>query len=272
MAIKNILCAYNGSSTATESLDYALKLAKHHDAFLTGVVRHSKPVMEARFAAHLPKDVVDTMHKNDANLIAAIAERFAKEAGAAGLSANSEFIEIPDNEDLALGAMARPYDLVVTGVPSDDVSVAHLTAHPDLVALHSGRPVLVVPDSGSSESLASHTLVAWDGGRSAARALGDALAIQENQTRMSVLFVGSDAPNGTEQLLNSLRRHNVTAELVVKPKKASVAQTIVGTAEELGTNFIVMGAYERGKFSHDMFGGPTTDVMRRSKVPVLLSH
>ncbi|WP_136443856.1 universal stress protein [Pacificoceanicola onchidii] len=272
MAIKNILCAYNGRNTATRSLDYALRLAKHHGAFLTGVVRHSKPVMETRFAAHLPKDVIDAMHRNDTDLIAAIAKRFEAESKAAGLSASSEFIEIADKEDLALGAMARPYDLVVTGVPSEDVSVAHLTAHPDLVALHSGRPVLVVPDSGSHESLADHTLVAWDGGRSAARALGDALAIQETHSKVTVLYVGSEAPKGTEQLLNNLRRHGVAAELLVKPKKTTVSDTIVKTAEEIGANFIVMGAYERSKFSHDMFGGPTTDVMRHSKVAVLLSH
>lgn len=272
MAIKNILCAYNGNNTATKSLDYALKLAKHHGAFLTGVVRHSKPVIETRFAAHLPKEVIDTMHKSDAELIAAIAERFAKEADVADLSANSEFIEIPDNEDLALGAMARPYDLVVTGVPSDDVSVAHLTAHPDLVALHSGRPVLVVPDSGSSERLADHALLAWDGGRSAARALGDALTIEKQQTKVTVLSVGAEAPKGTEQLLNNLRRHGVAAELIVKPRKATVAETIVKAADDVGANFIVMGAYERSKFSHDMFGGPTTDIMRKAQVPVLLSH
>jgi nucleotide-binding universal stress UspA family protein len=33
-----------------------------------------------------------------------------------------------------------------------------------------------------------------------------------------------------------------------------------------------MGAFEHSKFSHDVFGGVTTDVIGENDVPVLLSH
>lgn len=272
MTTRSILCAYNGRDTAVESLAYAIKVAKHHECWLTGIVRHGKPILEARFSAHLPKDAIAAIKQTDTELLESISKRFAKEVNAAGLSGRSEFLEIPDNEDLALGALARAYDLVVTGIPTDDISVAHLAAHPDAVALHSGRPVLVVPDTGAHEGLASHALVAWDGGRSAARALGDAMSILEEQSKVTVLFVGSKAPKGTTYLMKNLKRRGINVDLIVKPRQETIAQTIANTAKEVEAQLIVMGAYEHSKFSHDMFGGPTTDVMRQATVPVFLSH
>lgn len=39
MTTRNILCAYNGSNTAVDSLRYAIKIANYHNGWLTGIVR-----------------------------------------------------------------------------------------------------------------------------------------------------------------------------------------------------------------------------------------
>ncbi|WP_276326206.1 universal stress protein [Phaeobacter gallaeciensis] len=40
----------------------------------------------------------------------------------------------------------------------------------------------------------------------------------------------------------------------------------------MGAKLIVMGAYEHSKFSQDLFGGVTHEVIRSSQVPVFMSH
>lgn len=272
MGTRNILCTYNGKDTAISSLRYAIKIAQHHDGWLTGVVRHGRPVLETRFGGQLPSEVIKNMHDIDMARIKEVSDSFTSETAARGLAERAEFVEIEENEDLALGKFARSYDLIVTGIPENEMSATHLTAHPDVIALHSGRPILIVPDDYEKEGLADHAVVAWDGKRSAARALGDAMPVLEEKAKVTVLCVGKSAPDGTDRLIKNLGRHGIDADLIIRPRQHSVGQTILDAARELGAQLIVMGAYEHSKFSHDFFGGATTDVIAGTNVPVFMSH
>ena len=55
-------------------------------------------------------------------------------------------------------------------------------------------------------------------------------------------------------------------------KSGSVANTILSEAKKDSARLIVMGAFEHSKFSHDLIGGVTTDVMAKTHVPVLMAH
>ncbi len=272
MTTRNILCPYNGGSSSIGSLRYAIKIARHHDGWLTGIVRHGRPELETRFGSQLPRDVIDTMHDNDMVRIKEISEVFASEVAAAGLTERAEFLEIEDEDDLILGDFARSFDMVVTGVPKREMAATHLAAHPDLIALRSGRPVLIVPDAYEREGMAGHALVAWDGKRSAARALGDAMSILEDKAKVSILCVGKRSPEGIDRLLVNLERHGINVELITRPKVHSVGQTVLETTRDIGAQLIVMGAYEHSKFSHDLLGGVTTDVISKAHVPLFMSH
>ncbi|MES0828396.1 universal stress protein [Ruegeria sp. SCP11] len=272
MSTRNILCTYNGKDTAISSLRYAIKIAKHHDGWLTGVVRHGRPVLETRFGGQIPREVIKTIHDIDIARIKEVSDSFTRETTASDFAERSEFVEINDEEDLALGKFARSYDLIVTGIPENEVSATHLAAHPDIIALHSGRPILIVPDGYEKEGLAENAVVAWDGKRSAARALGDAMPILEEKAKVTVLCVGKSAPDGTDQLIKNLERHGIDANLIIRPRDHSVGHTILSATREVGAQLIVMGAYEHSKFSHDFFGGATTDVIAGTNVPVFMSH
>lgn len=272
MTTRNILCAYNGGETALGSLRYAIRIAKHHDGWLTGVVRHGRPELEARFGQRLPNEVIDAMHTNDNAWITAVAEAFHQEAAASGMADRAEFLEIEDESELALGELARTFDLVVTSAPTRKKSGAHLAADPDMISLRSGRPVLVVPAEYHAEGLADHAILAWDGKRSAARALGDAMPVLEEKAKVTVLCIGKTPPEGTDRLITNLERHGIHPTLEVRPRNHSVARTILDVVKELKAQLIVMGAYEHSKFSHDLFGGVTTDLVAGAQVPVFMSH
>ena len=53
--------------------------------------------------------------------------------------------------------------------------------------------MLIVPRDGAPEALGDRAFVAWDGRRSAARALADAMQILETKSLVTILTVG-DVP------------------------------------------------------------------------------
>lgn len=270
MAITSILCTYSGDAARGSGLRHAIRLARHHGAHLTGVLRHGPSKLESRFALHLPRDVLAQLRSIDDEHIAAVGQRFREAAETAQLT-DAAFVEIDPAVDGPISAYAHAFDLVVTGVPSDDEGHDHLSAHPDALALRSGRPVLVVPNGYEAEGLATRAIVAWDGRRAAARALGDAMAVLAEKSHVTLLSVGQ-TPRGTDRMVKNMTRHGITADSRTIPRDGSIAQTLLSAADADGAKLMVMGAFEHSKFAHDMFGGVTTDVIAKSKIPVFLAH
>jgi len=271
MTIRNILAAYGGKAAAGSGLRHAIKLAKHHDAWLTGAVSHGPSLLEARYGGQMHSSVLAELRKLDEERVKSIRLRFDEAVSALGDPSRASFVDLDHTGTPNLAVFARSFDLVVMGNHSDAPSEAQLSAYPDQVALQSGRPVLIVPDGYDENSLADHALVAWDGKRAAARALGDAMQVLEEKSKVTVLTVGT-APADVDVLMTNLERHGINAEHVNRPRGKSVGATIQETAAEISAKLIVMGAFEHSKFSHDVFGGVTTDVIRNAETPVFMSH
>lgn len=271
MQIKSILCAFSGDEARGSGLRHAVRLALHHDAHLTGVLRHGVSPMETRYAPHLPPTLLEQFRTIEAEHIAEIAGRFDKAVSEHGLSERAHFVEIDPARDGPLSAFAHGFDLIVTGVATEAANEAHLAAHPDTLALKSGRPVLVVPNGYEADGLADRALVAWDGKRAATRAIADAMGVLAEKSHVTLLSVGSE-PKGTERMLENMALHGVTADARTVQRAGSVAETIEAQAEADGARLIVMGAFEHSKFAHDLFGGVTTEVIATSLVPVFMAH
>lgn len=271
MSIYSILCAYSGEQTKAAALKHAIKLAKHYGAEITGVISHGRSVMERQFASQLPENLIEVIQRNDDAQISMVRQRFHDMLGEAGMNAQAEFIELNPERDGLISEVARAFDLVITGAHSDLANESHLSAHPDLVALRSGRPVLVVPDDYQADALAERAVIAWDGKRAAARAVGDAMDHLTTKASVTLLCVGQE-PRNTAWLLANMQRHGIEVSLKVLPRKGPISATILHEAAELDARLIVMGAFEHSKFSHDLIGGVTTDVIRDSKVPVFMAH
>lgn len=275
MSIKNILCAYSGEEAASSGLAHAVKLAKHHNAWVTGIVEHNPSYLERRFSASLSEDIIQGLHQQDDDRIKELEQRFIAQVSKAGIKAPHDHIIVEGRSRDTISSIARAYDLIVVGPHENAMSEDHFSAHPDMIALQSGRPVLSVPDGYASEGLADHAIVAWDGKRSAARALGDAMDSLEDKAKVTVLTVGKtefEMPDGGG-IMSHLERHGINAvHLHVERKGRSIARTIEDSAAEINAKLIVMGAFEHSKFSHDLFGGVTTEVMKTAEVPVFMSH
>lgn len=272
MSIKNILCAYSGEQAHGSGLEHAIKIAQHHQGWLTGIVSVGRSTLESRYSAHISESLLQEFRETDRKLAQEVRSRFNTVVEKAGLADRTDFVECHPEIDRSLSEYARNFDMTVTGVHSASLSDGHLSASPDLIALQSGRPVLVIPNDYETGGLADHALVAWDGKRAAARAIGDALPILEQKAKVTLLTIGTVAAPDTDVLLRSLGRHGIEADLRLEPRRGTIAKTILEIADEISAKLLVMGAFEHSKFSHSFKGGPTTETIAESKIPVFLSH
>lgn len=272
MSIRNILCAYSGEAGRGSALRHAIKLAIHHDAYLTGVLRHGPLQIERRLRTLVPDVALEPLRQADAAMMAGVRERFRSMTEASGIAERTEFVELEHAEAGAIADYARMFDIVVTGTNSELATETHVASNPDLIALRSGRPVLVVPNGYDAPGLAEHAIVAWDGKRSAARAVADALPYLAQKASVTLVTVGGSAANGTEVLQRNLSRHGINVRSERRDRHRSVASVLLSAAHDAGARLIVMGAFEHSKFAHDMWGGVTTDVISEADIPVFMSH
>jgi nucleotide-binding universal stress UspA family protein len=130
----------------------------------------------------------------------------------------------------------------------------------------------VVPNNYQADAPTDHIVVAMDGKRAAARALWDAMSLLGEKVRVTVVTVGNDAIAHSDVLMRNLERHQIEAEYRLASRKGSVANSILGIVEEVSADLIVSGSYEHSKFAHSLIGGVSTELMEKTKVPILLSH
>lgn len=274
MTLKNLLLAYSGESSFESSLAHAIKLAVRYDAWLTVAMRNGASYID-KYGAGLTSALRRQLRGLDDADVSNAVDIFNAAVETAGIQDRAEFL-LPDQlGDLLPSEMARHYDLVVTGFHSELASDEHHAANPDLIALRSGRPVVVVPDTYVTPTLSDHVLVAWDGKRSAARALGDAMYVLEGNRKVTILTIGGAKPEMPVDggILRHLERHGIQSQhLHNAHRSGSIAAIIKDTADEVGAKLIVMGAYEHSKLTQDLFGGVTHDVIRTARVPVFMAH
>ncbi len=276
MAIKSILCAYSGEQAEGSGLRHAIQLALYHDAYLTGILRHGRSKMDRRIATIVSKDVHRALHDAEEARAAEVMQRFTDQTACNGLGDRSNYIDLMPTLGMSLSQIARTYDLIVTGQHSNHEDDEFMAADPERIALESGRPVLVVPDKYEVDTLASHVLIAWDGKRAAARAIGEAMSMLLEGTHITVVTVGK--PQTIDQhpdggLVTFLRRHGFEATLLFQETNGRpVASVIDAVAKKIGAQLLVMGAFEHSKFSHNLIGGVTTEIIKSARIPVLMAN
>lgn len=199
--------------------------------------------------------------------------RFTQSLRAAGLSGEWRLIEGAVAE-LAT-RHARYADLAILGQADPDAD-GNLPGMPEKILTGTGRPVLLVPYVGEFSTLGQSVLIAWNGTREAARALGDALPLLEQAKTVRVLSI--DLPEGEEpfvaaHLTDHLARHGVKAEIEALPGgEISVADALLSRAADFDADLIVMGGYGHSPTREMLLGGVTRSLLQHMTVPVLMSH
>ncbi len=276
MPVKNLLVAFDGNAPSESALALAIRIAQRHDAHLTGLLTQPLPLYPTPVGAWVDQNIMEMLVRSQKKHAAAVSKHFEERCAADGMTQRTSFFAVEGVPDARFAEFARTYDLVVIGQPQGEFWEPLREPHPDAVAMMSGRPVLVAPRILRDGAPADGAVLAWDGGRAAARALGDAMGTVLNGGPMTVLHVGEDkgeARGSGRDVMEHLSRHGIHAELLVLPRAGRpVAEVLLEITEVSGSGLLVMGAYEHSRIGEALFGGPTRDVLRQSKIPVLVAH
>jgi nucleotide-binding universal stress UspA family protein len=201
---------------------------------------------------------------------------FASQARLAGVTFDSRIVaeSVPDAAAM-FGLTARHYDLsvVAQGEPHDD-GIESLTIQSAL--FDSGRPVLVVPYIQKDGIKLGRVMVCWDGSRSAARAVADALPVLQRAGQVDVVTVEAKERRNDlrgAQIAEHLARHKVKVGLksLVAPG-SDTADVILSQAADSEADLIVMGGYGHSRLREFVLGGVTRTMLGSMTVPVLMAH
>ncbi|PZO03529.1 MAG: universal stress protein UspA [Hyphomicrobiales bacterium] len=276
-SIKSVFVAFTeeGRGEHSSALAYALSLSQQASAHLTLQAASMRYNVPASLVGAFGAQLVGSENRR----IAALADAFAEKArGSADLAGVVCSIETPSLNYASLCdrllAHARVHDISILDLEKDPVQRDRGLIEAAL--FDSGRPVLIVPP-GCEQFSAKRILIAWDGGASAARAVGDAMPFLSEANEVEILTVSgekdlSNSLGGTD-LAPHLARHGIKVTVRnVTLSQPDVASEIAQAAKSFGADFIVCGAYKHSRLREWLLGGVTQSLLRDGTLPILMSH
>jgi len=257
--------------------NYAVSVAEAFGAHVAAIAFAHDPIIPATLMGGIPADFVESQRAEAESAASAAIARFEETARRAGISAESRLLaaSIAEASD-QFGRIARRFDLAVVGqAEPDKASPEELIAETAL--FESGRPVLLVPYIQNTGLELGKILVCWDGSRSAARAVADAMPILARANAVEVLIVAGERGKSDEipgaDIGQHLARHDLKVDVKrIVATQSDVANTILSYVADSAADLIVMGGYGHSRLREFILGGVTRGILASMTVPTLMSH
>jgi nucleotide-binding universal stress UspA family protein len=257
--------------------DFAVSMAKWFDVHLAGVAFVYQPMMPMIDRYGIPAEVIELPRIESRQAAKAAVSKFDDTARRGAISAESHMIELTfDDAPTLFGRMARRFDLSIVAQPEPNKAGPE-EAILEAALFDSGRPVLIVPWIQRAGLKPDRILVCWDGSRSAARAVADAMPFLLRTKAAELVVVTSKAGKIDElpgaDIAQHLARHGVKAELIrIVAGDIDVANLLLSRAADFSADFIVMGGYGHSRLREFILGGVTRGILSAMTVPTLMSH
>ncbi len=273
--MKNLLVHVDTDPRCPVRIAVALQLARDFAAHVAGLHVTAPPFVPMMTHASIPPEMIEEQVRFGREQAEKAKATFTTIVERAGIPAEWRVVEGYPAETLI--QHARYADLTILG--QTDLDQPQYRAAPDLpdrVSLAAGSPVLVVPKVGTFATVGQRIVVAWNAGREARRAIGDAMPLLVAARSVTVLVIRPNRAHGEipgADIAHFLARHGVKAEATqVHGEDVAVADLILSRVADLGADLIVMGAYGHPRLMEVVLGGVTRAMLGHMTVPVLLAH
>jgi hypothetical protein len=220
--LKELLVHVDGTPAAADRIELGVALARRYGANLAGL--HAAPLGVA--------SLHDGGHGLDI-VLGKLPDRVTVEAKEAHTQFHNrvrdrqigyEWRSVIGPVDKQIAQHARYADLAIVGqVDPSDPMLGSAALVPSTVPLMAGRPVIVNPCAPSHATFGERVLIAWDGGREAARAVSDALLFLVAAKAVAIVSVGRDdrlsakSDQPAAALARYLRHHGIDAQAFEDP-------------------------------------------------------
>jgi nucleotide-binding universal stress UspA family protein len=273
--MKDILVHLDDSERCAARLDIAVALAKRFGAQLTGLF--------ARNESHKPSAVA---HQASEALVAArngAKALFEAKTSAAGIPGRWWQLAHGEPGHVLAETMfcARYADLVVMGQnePKAKLVPEDLVEH---TILNCGRPVLVIPHTGSFATVGERVAIAWNAGKEAVRALNDAKPLLDGAKQVTVLSMHTTTETSASvmgevpqvDIIDHLAVNGVNAQLErLAGEHIGKMDMLLSRVCDLGADLMVMGAHGQYGLSLKLKrGSGTRYILEHMTLPVLMSN
>lgn len=267
MGIRDILVHLDNSAASAARLDVAIAYARKHGARLRGLYLITHFFYE-------PRQLGEKADSEKAEQL------FAAKTSEAGIVAEWVFQDcsIMGSNVSDLVTMHAYYtDLIVLG--QADLSAPVINIPTDLaerVILSSGRPVLVVPYSGTFHTAGDRVMIAWKAGRESIRAVNDSLS--HLQKAQSVVIVAGKTTKGNdddslESVRSFLSNHDIKVGIeTINSGNFPIGDMLLNTVCEKKIDLLVMGAFAPNRRGNLEMSPVARHVLNHLTAPVLMSH
>ena len=274
--VKDVVVNLSGAGPQDFAADYAISVAKAFGAHVTGIAFVYEPIIPDTVLGGIPTDLIEVQREENTKAANAAAGRFEAAAKKAGVSAATRILDATFGGAATLFArIARRFDIAVVGQAQREHGVSEELMIEGAL-FESGRPVIVVPYIQKAGLTLERVLVCWDGGRTAARAIGDAMPLLEHAKAVDLVIVAEERKNDEitgANMSEHLARHGIAVNVKrIAKGDLSIEDVILSYAADSGADFMVMGGYGHSRLREFILGGATRGILASMTVPVLMSH
>ena len=277
---KTILMYADQFSGFERRLQVAAALASEADSHLIGTVASGGPQLDylvygAATLAPPPPIDYEPLREAAREQLARFDER-CPQLGVASYETRFQDSSAAD----ALILQSLYCDLVITGQSDlSDRSLIWSTRLPAYLALHSARPLLVIPEGDGPVTIPGRSIViGWNATAEASRAVAGALPLLLRAQRVQIVVLnprqhfGQHGQEPGADLATYLARHGVRAEVSRSETSEECGTALCRLAQDSGADLIVAGAFGRSRFQEWVLGGTTHSLLSQSRLPLLLGH
>jgi nucleotide-binding universal stress UspA family protein len=175
------------------------------------------------------------------------------------------------------GSLVRAADIVLCPSMPEQGSIGRHRL--EEVVFAAGRPVIGLPSQWNGPLLGGRVLIAWDGGREAARATFDAIPLLHQAEEVRLVSVNGFEYEPVRQftpaddIAAALSRHGIRVEAhSFESTRRSVADELQAQALDFGADLLVMGCYGHARMRERILGGVSREMLRELPLPVLLAN
>jgi nucleotide-binding universal stress UspA family protein len=274
--LKDVVVNLSGRAPLDFAADYATSIAATFGAHVTGIAFLYEPVIPDGTLGGVPVDLIELQREENSKIARDAINRFEAGVKKAGVASETRQLDATFGGAATLFAqVARRFDIsVVAQAQREQGATDELIIEGAL--FESGRPVIVVPYIQKSGLTLERVLACWDGGRTAARAIADAMPFLERAKAVDLVIVAEERKNDEitgVRMSEHLTRHGVAVSVKrIAKGDLAVQDVILSYAADSGADFMVMGGYGHSRLREFILGGVTRGILNSMTVPVLMSH
>jgi nucleotide-binding universal stress UspA family protein len=256
---------------------YAISVAAALEAHLTGVAFIYDPVVPISGAGYIPAEIIETQLDDNETAAEAAIKSFTAASEQAGISAEPVMTSASlSGASDQFARMARRFDLAIVGQAQPDISSMEQIIS-ETTLFESGRPMIMVPYIQKAPFKTDNVMICWDGSRTAARAIADAIPVIGKSGRVEIVIVANERGKQDEiegvDIGQHLARHGLKVDVHrISGGNIDVGDALLSHAADSGADLMVMGGYGHSRLREFVLGGVTRSIFGSMTVPVLISH